>query len=169
MNCATSGSFSFMWLWEHLSHCRSGWGEPRARLPIMMSDALLQMCCFVFRGKEGTCLNCHCDEETRRHEWEAPRSSSPVFLVFKSAWHACEHARHGRETSPWRISAVSLAREGGASSPHGCKSGRTVRLHGRPGQLSRVLAKSSVRTGVELLWGPRRNSTPRICLCKALL
>lgn len=51
MNSATSGSFSFMWLWERLLHYRSGWGKPRGRLPIMMSDTVLQTCCLGCWGK----------------------------------------------------------------------------------------------------------------------
>lgn len=82
MNCATSGSFSFMWLWEHLLHCRSGWGKPKARLLTMMSDISLQMYCLCLQGtKERTYINWHCDEETSCHTREAVFFLSPSSLL----------------------------------------------------------------------------------------
>lgn len=68
-----------MWLWEHLLHCRYGWGKPKARLLTMMSDISLQLYCLCLQGtKERTYSNCHCDEETSHHTREALLSFSPV-------------------------------------------------------------------------------------------
>lgn len=106
MNSATCGSFSFTWLWERLLHYRSGWGKPRGRLPIMMSDTVLQTYCLGCWGKRRELLlpATVMKKLFTTNQRLCFLSLQPLFVL--SAWHACEHAPPARQTPLRRMLVV---------------------------------------------------------------
>lgn len=95
----TVGAFVTLQIWLRQAQGKAPdydvWHHPSDILPCLKEE------------KEG---HYHCDEETVHHKWEALLSFSPAVL-FKSAWHACEHAIPGRQIPVSRMLAMIIVQK----------------------------------------------------------
>lgn len=94
--------------------------------------------------------------------------SLQLSFLFKSTWHACEHAVPSRQTPLRRKLALRLLSEEEETSLQSCSRGRAVSAIGTLASRPESLLKSSIKY-ILIFGGPSRNSPIGVCLGEALV